>query len=112
MKVRAIRLGYYGHKRRAEGDEFELEPIKRERKDKEGRMRLVTISAEQQFSERWMVRTGPEPTAPVVKEAPVLREPATISQVQKEASSILPKQHKPRGKAKPPVEEVLEEPGI
>ena len=110
MKVRATQLGYYGHERRPEGAVFTLEPIKRMRKDKKtGIMREVTISSEQQFSERWMERIGAAAPAPVVEEAPVLREPAAISTVQKEASSVIPK---PRGKAKPPVEEVLEETGI
>ena len=60
MKVRATQLGYYGHKRRYEGSEFELEPIKRIRKDKDGKPREITIMPEQQFSERWMERVGPE----------------------------------------------------
>ena len=54
MKVRATALGYYGHKRRREGQEFELEPIKRLRKQKDGSMKEITISADQQFSTRWM----------------------------------------------------------
>ena len=58
-------MGYYGHERRHEGAEFTLEPIKRLRKDvKTGRMREITITAEQQFSERWMERLSPAPTAP------------------------------------------------
>ena len=60
MRVRATRLGYYGHERRKEGAEFTLEPIKRVRKDaKSGRMREITITAEQQFTERWMERVTP-----------------------------------------------------
>ena len=66
MKVRATRMGYYGHERRHEGAEFTLEPIKRLRKDaKSGQMKEITISAEQQFSERWMERISP--TAKPVK---------------------------------------------
>ena len=58
MRVRAIQLGYYGHKRRHEGDEFDLEPIKRVRKDKDGNSKEVTIMPEQQFSPKWMEKVG------------------------------------------------------
>jgi hypothetical protein len=70
MRVRAIQLGYYGHKRRREGQEFVLEPIKRLRKDvKTGEMREITISAEQQFSKRWMEKVDvPTPTVKPAKE--------------------------------------------
>jgi hypothetical protein len=54
MRVRAIQLGYYGHKRRPEGTEFVLEPIKRIRKQPDGTMKEILISPEQQFSVRWM----------------------------------------------------------
>ncbi len=56
MRVRAKELGYYGHKRRHPGQEFILEPIKRVRSDKDGKPREITISPEQQFSDRWMER--------------------------------------------------------
>lgn len=50
MKVKAIRLGYYQHKRRREGDVFELESVK----GKDGEI----ISPEKQFSDKWMVKVG------------------------------------------------------
>ena len=70
MKVRATMLGYYGHKRRREGQEFELEPIKRLRKQADGTMKEITISPEQQFSTRWMekVDAGTPPVAKKTKE--------------------------------------------
>ena len=73
MKVRAIAMGYYGHKRRREGMEFTLEPIKRLRKQKDGSMKEITITADQQFSTRWMERVDKaEPAKPAKKEkAPV-----------------------------------------
>lgn len=46
MKVRATQLGYYNHVRRREGDVFTLV----EMKDADGNQ----ISAEDQFSQRWM----------------------------------------------------------
>jgi hypothetical protein len=69
MRVRATALGYYGHKRRKEGQEFVLEPIKRLRKDKDGNMREIVISPEQQFSARWMERL--DAPVPVGKPAPI-----------------------------------------
>jgi hypothetical protein len=69
MRVRATALGYYGHKRRREGQEFVLEPIKRLRKQKDGSMREIVISAEQQFSNKWMERLD-QPAAPVEKKDP------------------------------------------
>lgn len=68
MRVRAIQLGYYGHKRRHPGQEFDLEPIKRMRKDKDGNMREVTISEQQQFSERWMEKLD-QPSKKAPKES-------------------------------------------
>ncbi len=49
MKVRAKALGYYGDRRRKEGDIFEL--VERIVGDKEKRR---TLSVDQQFSEIWM----------------------------------------------------------
>ena len=53
MKVRAKALGYYGDKRRKEGEEFEL--IERTVGDKEKRRKL---SVDQQFSDIWMEKVG------------------------------------------------------
>ena len=79
MKVRAIKLGYYGHERRQEGQEFTLEPIKRLRKDKKtGQMKEILISAEQQFSERWMERLTP-PSKPVKEKQPAAEVETTES---------------------------------
>lgn len=64
MKVRAkgpkdTWVGYYGHLRRRGGDVFTLVPVTRERLNKEtGRMEKKVITAEMQFSERWMERVS------------------------------------------------------
>ena len=55
MKVRALAMGYFGHKRIREGEVFELKPIKvkeKDRKTKKITERLIT--PEEQFSEIWM----------------------------------------------------------
>jgi hypothetical protein len=86
MKVRATMLGYYGHERRYPGDVFTLEPIKRMRKDKEGKLREVTIRAEQQFSERWMEKV--EETVPAKRKSRPnnrISSPTTLAQRQEEA---------------------------
>lgn len=59
MKVRAkgasdVWVGYYNHIRRRGGDVFTLQPITRMRKGSDGKEKMVTITAAQQFSERWM----------------------------------------------------------
>jgi len=97
MKVRATRLGYYGHERRPEGSVFTLEPIKRLRavKGKDGKptgqMREITISAEQQFSERWMERVSPaskpvkekaKPKGPEAAEATSQAEPVSTESTE------------------------------
>ncbi len=51
MKVRATKLGYYDMVRRYPGDEFELKDVNG-LDNFEGKPRF--ISAEKQFSERWM----------------------------------------------------------
>jgi len=78
MKVKAKDTGekyagYYGHRRRVPGEVFNLEPIKRLRKDnKTGLMREITITEEQQFSERWMERVdAPVPAKEKKKEMAV-----------------------------------------
>jgi hypothetical protein len=101
MQVRATRLGYYGHERRPEGAVFVLEPIKRIRKDKEGRERMVTISAEQQFSDRWMERVGPGAKSTVKVEAP--RKERAFSETIESEPVV------PRGKAKVVKQEVSPE---
>lgn len=64
MKVRAkgpkdVCVGYYGHLRRRGGDVFTLVPVTRMRKNKETlKMEPTVITAEMQFSERWMERVS------------------------------------------------------
>ena len=67
MKVKALKLGYYGHKRRHEGDVFFLKDAK-------------------DFSKKWMAEVevkaqgksfeGPEGEAQAPKKAPVKKKPA------------------------------------
>lgn len=49
MKVKAIRMGYYGHKRIREGEVFELQPMKFKKNDK-----IEIVPVEKQFSKAWM----------------------------------------------------------
>lgn len=62
IKVRAlgdadVHVGYYNHLRRRGGDVFILRPIIRERLNKETKKKeRVLITAEQQFSEKWMTK--------------------------------------------------------
>ena len=69
MRVRATQLGYYGHKRRHPGQEFDLEPIKRIKIQPDGTSKEITISPEQQFSVRWMERVE-APKAKIVALVP------------------------------------------
>ena len=58
--------GFYGQERRYPGDKFELIAMK----DKNGK----TVSAESQFSERWMEKVnkpGPKPKEPVKLDPPL-----------------------------------------
>ena len=58
--------GFYGQERRYPGDEFDLVA----KKDKNGK----TISAESQFSSRWMEKVnkpGPKPKEPVKIDLPL-----------------------------------------
>lgn len=61
MRVRATQTGYYGHKRRKAGEQFELTPLK----NKDGSV----TSVEQQFSSKWMeaVEDAPNRSRPNVK---------------------------------------------
>lgn len=54
MKVRATQVGYIYHRRRREGEVFELKTIKGHKQDKDGRLKPIEITPEQQFSARWM----------------------------------------------------------
>lgn len=68
MKVRAIRQGYHDNKRRREGDEFELKPIKGYGFDDKGVKIEKEFSVEQQFSEKWMEKIEGD-VEPVVKKS-------------------------------------------
>lgn len=52
MKVKALKTGYYNHKRQKPGSIFELEPY--EVVDEKGKEKIVSV--EEQFSPRWMVK--------------------------------------------------------
>jgi len=54
MKVRATQLGYYNHRRRFEGDIFDLEVLTIKRQDKDGKFKEIRLTPEQQFSPKWM----------------------------------------------------------
>lgn len=53
MRVRAKRVGYIHHKLMEEGEEFDLVDFKAIDPETE---KEVTITAEQQFSRKWMVK--------------------------------------------------------
>jgi hypothetical protein len=84
MKVKATKLGFYGHKRRREGDVFELVPYKVQKLDAEGKVVfddkrkpvLETISPEAQFSDSWMSRIEAAPRKG--KHAPKAQEPEEV----------------------------------
>lgn len=54
IKVRATSLGYIYHKRRYEHDVFTLTPFEGQRYNDKGKLESVWITAQDQFSERWM----------------------------------------------------------
>lgn len=68
MKVRAIKLGYYGHLRRREGVIFELKQV--EGLDSKGKPH--TFTEEEQFSDKWMEKLDTEEVQEVEKEEKVL----------------------------------------
>ena len=53
IRVVATRLGFYGHLRRRPGDVFTLRPYKGHRRNG-NKLDPVEVSADQQFSDRWM----------------------------------------------------------
>ena len=65
MKVRATMMGYYGEKRRREGDVFVLKPFKYWAKETDPKTKKITkkeilVSPDEQFSDYWMERVeGP-----------------------------------------------------
>lgn len=72
MKVKATKLGYYDLKRRKEGVEFELVPVKGKVWDK-SRQALVSkvLSPEDQFSPSWMEKVDEEPKPRRKPSAPI-----------------------------------------
>jgi hypothetical protein len=61
MKVVATRLGYYGLKRRREGDQFVLRAQKQTFVDqKTGKVETKLFTPEQQFSPSWMEKLEDE----------------------------------------------------
>lgn len=69
MKVIATALGFYDHKRRREGEVFNLKPVLKRVLGKDGKPVLengrfkyeVVKTAEAQFSEKWMKHAGEAP---------------------------------------------------
>lgn len=60
MKVQALNDGYYCEQRIRKGQVFELKPREIVRKDeKENPLQAVHVTAEQQFSEKWMRKVEP-----------------------------------------------------
>jgi hypothetical protein len=65
MKVRALRIGYYDHVRRREGDVFELKPVKGHKREG-GKLVPHVFTVEEQFSHVWMEKVAkntPEKTS-------------------------------------------------
>lgn len=60
MRVRAIKMGYYELKRKKEGTEFTLIPIKGHVQEN-GKLVEKTFSPEEQFTPRWMEKVLDEP---------------------------------------------------
>jgi hypothetical protein len=54
MKVISTRTGFYGLKRRKEGEVFELAHVKGVKKDIYGKEEPIELTPEQQFSSSWM----------------------------------------------------------
>lgn len=63
MRVIAKRLGYYEHKRIQPGQEFVL--VERKGLDKDGKK--IVLSAEKQFSDKWMKHAAEVESVPVSK---------------------------------------------
>ena len=63
MKVRATRLGYYGHKRQREGAIFVLKDVK------VGGKEPRVIKAADQFSDKWMEKMPEDAEVKEVKRA-------------------------------------------
>lgn len=54
MKVRATRLGYYGHVRMKTGDVFDLVEVEGFKRNKAGKNEPCTFSPKEQFTDTWM----------------------------------------------------------
>lgn len=84
IRVRATRIGYYGHKRRypaghshpTAGEPFYLEDLLG--KNENGKT-VVKATAEQLFSKRWMQRvTDNEPVEEPIEDAPAVSKPEPV----------------------------------
>lgn len=72
MKVRAIELGFYNNRRRPPGEVFVLKPYKKvvEKVDPETKVRtkeIVVVTADDQFSDRWMQKVNSSVDVKVVQ---------------------------------------------
>jgi len=65
MKVQAIELGYYGNCRIKPGQVFELTTRTGVSKDKLGKLKKLTLTPEQQFSDTWMRKVSEKEGKPV-----------------------------------------------
>ncbi len=103
MNVRALSLGFYGLKRRREGDVFILKPFKRKVvvKGKDGKpvidpktrmpkLEERLISAEEQFSKEWMevVQTDEKATKPRSNRSFGKHNPSKEDMVMQTAKSV------------------------
>lgn len=94
IKVMATRLGYYGNRRRREGDVFEL--IDLTGKDAEGNS--IKISAEKQFSSSWMKKV----------EKPSHHEEHDIVESEDEEQEVTSVRQKPSRQSKPRVQTLID----
>lgn len=84
MQVRATKLGYFNHMRIREGQEFTLV----ERKGLDRDRKPIVISAESQFSAKWMEKVDVEIDEPVreSKSVVVAKSKAKAAPVKQTAS--------------------------
>lgn len=75
MKVKATMLGFMYNRRFREGDIFELRPVK----GRDGKGQEILVSAEKQFSRKWMEVVSPKVK---VTQEPVSVEGPDVSEVE------------------------------
>lgn len=108
--VKAIKLGFYEHARRKEGAHFRLIPrvITREVSTKQPdgsirkEMKQFTLTAEQQFSPKWMVRVEEGAAAAPAVAPPPFVPGAPLSSVQPAVPAALAPQAPPPLPPPPP----------